>query len=83
MSFIYIQLVECRSNPVLDFPESVLTDEEPSVAMAAGDDEEGAISDPGSEIVDRESQKLQVMCELLNFFSYKCSHTLTSPKLKL
>lgn len=45
---------------MLDFPESVLADEEPSVTMATGDDEEGAISDPGSEIVDKESQEVQV-----------------------
>ena len=46
---------------MLEFPESVLAEEEPSATLSLGDDEEGAITDPGSEIVDKESQKLQVM----------------------
>ena len=48
-------------NPVLNFSESILTEEEQPVAMVTGgDDEEGAISDPGSEVLDESSDKFKV-----------------------
>ena len=48
-------------NPVLDVPESVLVEEEQPVAMVTGgDDEEGAISDPGSEMLEGGSDKFKV-----------------------
>ena len=48
-------------NPVLNFSESILTEEEQPVAMVTGgEDEEGAISDPGSEVLDESSDKFKV-----------------------
>lgn len=48
-------------NPVLGFPDSILTEEEQPVAMVTGgDDEEGAISDPGSEMMEESSEKVKV-----------------------
>lgn len=44
---------------MLSFPQELL--EEEPVAMATGaDEEEGAISDPGTEIVDRADERLKV-----------------------
>ena len=45
----------------MNFSESILTEEEQPVAMVTGgEDEEGAISDPGSEILDEGSDKFKV-----------------------
>ena len=53
---------EEKRNPVLDFPESLLVEDDQPVAMVAGgDDEEGAISDPGSEMMEENSDKVKVL----------------------
>ena len=52
---------EEKRNPVLDFPDSLLVeDDQPVVMVTGGEDEEGAISDPGSEMVEESSEKLKV-----------------------
>ena len=52
---------------MLDFPDSLLSDEEQSVAMVTGgEEEEGAISDPGSEIVDGTSERIKVITSFSN-----------------
>ena len=48
-----------QTNPVLSFSESLLEEEPISVAMGV-DEEEGAISDPGTEIVEKSDDRLQV-----------------------
>jgi len=45
---------------VLVIPDSLLQ-EEPVVAMATGgEEEEGVVSDPGTEIMDNEDEKVKV-----------------------
>lgn len=55
-----------QTNPVLSFPDSLLNEEvEESVSMAtSGDDEEGAISDPATEIMENSNKKMKVLCSL-------------------
>ena len=46
---------------MLDFPESLLVEDDQPVAMVTGgEDEEGAISDPGSEMMEENSDKVKV-----------------------
>ena len=60
-----VKFEELSVNPVLDFPDSVLSEEDQSVAMVTGgEDEEGAVSDLGSEIVDGASEKMKVLNHL-------------------
>ena len=52
---------EEKRNPVLDFPKSLLIEDDQPVAMVTGgEDEEGAISDPGSEMIEETSGKVKV-----------------------
>ena len=45
----------------MDFPESLLIEDDQPVAMVTGgEDEEGAISDPGSEMMEENSDKVKV-----------------------
>jgi hypothetical protein len=59
---------EEKRNPVLDFPESLLVEDDQPVAMVTGgEDEEGAISDPGSEMVEDNSDQVKVYNKYLYF----------------
>ncbi len=52
---------EEKRNPVLDFPESLLVeDDQPAAMVTGGEDEEGAISDPGSEMMEETSDQVKV-----------------------
>ncbi len=50
---------ETQSNPVLDFSDDLL-EEEPVPMTTNADDEEGAISDPGNEVVEGTDEKVKV-----------------------
>ena len=50
----------CQDNPVLQFPPSLLVESEPAAVERGGDEEEGAISDPGTELLDNTAPKVKV-----------------------
>ncbi len=50
---------EPQSNPILDFSDDLL-EEEPVPMTTSADDEEGAISDPGNEVVEGTDEKVKV-----------------------
>ena len=62
VNFFLLQIDDSeKRNPVLDFPESLLIEDDQPVAMVTGgEDEEGAISDPGSEMMEENSDKVKV-----------------------
>lgn len=61
LSVLQIGDSEEKGNPVLDFPEALLLEDDQPVAMATGgEDEEGAINDPGSEMVEENSDRVKV-----------------------
>ena len=54
-----------QSNPVLSIPDSILTEDEEPMATGSGagggaEEEEGVVSDPGTEITSNEDEKLKV-----------------------
>ena len=59
VSFLSLQL---QPNPVLTIPESLLQEEEEPMATigAGGEEEEGMISDPGTEIMSVQDEKVKV-----------------------
>ena len=61
-------------NPVLDFPESLLVeDDQPVAIVSGGEDEEGAISDPGSEMMDENSDKVKVAHTMPERYTCVCN----------
>ena len=52
-----------QTNPVLSFPESLLSEEgeEPVSMVTSGDDEEGAISDPATDIMENSNERMKVL----------------------
>lgn len=61
LSLLQVDDGEEKRNPVLDFPESLLVEDDQPVAMVmGGEDEEGAISDPGSEMMEESSEQVKV-----------------------
>ncbi|XP_064382724.1 serrate RNA effector molecule homolog [Halichondria panicea] len=55
---------EPQSNPILDFSDDLL-EEEPVAMTTSADDEEGAISDPGNEVVEGTDEKVKLLDQLL------------------
>ncbi len=50
---------DSQSNPVLSFPDNLL-EEEPVAMNTGADEEEGAITDPGNEVLEEADEKVKV-----------------------